>query len=1433
MLDAIIGWSIRRRWCVLLAGLGFALWGVYAVSQTPMDAVPDLSENQVLVQAAWPGHGPRDIDEHITSPLTAHLSGVSGVRVVRGSSDIDSSLVHVIFEDGVGFAAARDRVQEQLGAGSHLLPAGVTARLAPDAIPTGQIFWYTVEGRGFDLARLRALQEWVVAPQLRSVPGVAEIASVGGFLAEYQIDLDPERLRHLRVRLADVARVLEQIQAPVAGHVLHKSNAEYVTNIRSPLTDTAGLSDSEIVRHLESLVIPAEGERFVPMGDVARIHVGVQSRRGVLEKDGNEVAGGVAMLRHGHNPLIVTRALLDKLAQVQAGLPEGVRVIPCYDRTPLIEGAVRTVTGTLMEAVVTSCLCVLVVLLHARASLVIAVSIPLAALGSFIVIWCLRVTGAADVQTNIMSLAGIAISIGVLVDSSIVIVENVMHRLHQEFGDRPVTGDVRELVRQACSAVGRPIFFSILIMLVSFLPVFALSGMDGKMFQPLALTKTFALLAVAGMSVTLIPALCTFLIRGRLRPESHSWLVRSVGAVYRPVLEAVLLNPVPLIWLLAVTFILGTAPLGLPGIFLGVLALAMIVVGMLIQRTGARIVSLCSLVIVALTAQQVMTPLGTEVRMPLNEGMVMDMPITIPRASVTQSGDDVRARDMQLCRFPEVHMVIGKAGRIESAFDPAPLDMIETMVEFRPRAWWPRRHLRPADARWHTARVLDEMRTARLLGTSPDTTDSAVRDEALMLATQRCDAVLREFVHQRHQDFLRSHGRTLAHQACRLLLDRLEQVGTFKAPLAPVDRQTIAESLPPETAQQLAMSPTGLELQLLWRQVLRQVQERGLVRSEESPPLDQATTLQWLARHLLTLHQTRWKSQVSMVDHELLQRVPEVFTRVVAEELARKLPVTDPALRDVLSQIEASRRPRPLGTGALITVVADAASVGADPGGIRHAATEIAAPVLIGGQIPATHHAGRRGPLPWIDPHEVWDPLRAKLVAGLAGRMILIPCDPNELGTFGGELDLALQMPGWTNVWTKPIQNRVDMLATGVNTEIGVRVLGADLDAVVQASEDIARVLRTVPGAADVVADPIRGKGYLDVRLDLERAGRSGVTIPELRQAVGLALGGLRAGTIQVGREPRPLRLRFSREWTDNEDVLADLPLPVGPATSPGQPPLRLGDVATIGITEGPATIKREQGWLRNYVRLNVRDRDVLEFLSAARGAVSDRVRLPPGVFIEWTGQFEHTVATLNTLTWIMPLVVGLILLILYATYGEWTDAWMMLVAVPGALAGGVLFQWFFGYRFSIPVAIGYIACFGMATSTGIIMLVYLREAVARAGGVARLTPETLRQAVMDGAVHRLRPKLLTEGTTILGLAPMLWASGVGSEVIRPMAAPVLGGILLADEVVDLLLPVLFYWSRLRRLPAPSGDGAGCSLEPAKHAIQAPVESIPSPLNPE
>ncbi|MBI5757485.1 MAG: efflux RND transporter permease subunit, partial [Planctomycetales bacterium] len=991
--------------------------------------------------------------------------------------------------------------------------------------------------------------------------------------------------------------------------------------------------------------------------------------------------------------------------------------------------------------------CVMLILLHLRTSFVIAITLPLAALMSFVIMWTLRRLGVADIQTNIMSLAGIAISIGVLVDSSIVIAENVLHRLREEFGDRLVTGDIRAIVLSACQTVGRPIFFSVLIMLVSFLPVFALGGIDGRMFRPLAFTKSFALVSVSLLAVTLVPALCTIFIRGRVRSEMESWVVRSVHDVYRPVLEYLIDRPGPLVWVIAVTFVLGVVPLGRRDVLLSVLACGIIATGSgVFFRGGHRAASedgrirsagtkkdsrplflapalaVTSLVLIALVAEATMTPLQTENRLPLDEGIVMDMPITVPRISATQAGDDLKARNMVLCRFPEVRMVVGKAGRAETPFDPAPLDMIETMVDFRPAEFWPKRKLARAAATRYARLAFAALRDSGLieLPAEPAAT-SELFDDSLVAALTRFDAVSREYAYHRNRECETTASRDL-------------------------------------TGDSVTQSAKQIE------------------------------------RHQLK----HWRDHVRQLNSELLDRTPRTFSQLVVEEVLKRATITDPKVIEIQQQIAAARTPLAPGGGEE-----------AEVSGERSPTLPTSSPVTPNRvSKPDEHHGpASYAPLPIIDPHPVLDKLIASLTGQLAKSVVLFSCDREELAGFGGELDQALQMPGWTNVWTKPIQNRVDMLATGVNTAIGVRVLGSELDDVVRVSEEIATVLREIPGAADVIADPIRGKGYLEIHPNRAHAERLGVSLADLHDLIEIALGGRIVTTTIEGRQRHSDRVRYPRDAVDDVEAIRKLVVkgsPHAPRADVGTrsvpTTLTLGDVADVRLVEGPATIKSENGLLRNYVRLNVRGRGEIEFVDAARRIVAEQVRLPAGVVVEWTGQFEHTQQTARTLAWVMPVMFVLILWLLYVTYHDAVDACLMLVAVPGALAGGVLFQWLFGYRFSVAVGVGYIACFGMAVATGMIMLVYLREAVERAGGEARLTVDLLRQAVIAGAVQRLRPKLLTEGTTILGLAPMLWATGVGTEVIRPMAAPVLGGILIADEVIDLLLPVLFFWVRRWRI---------------------------------
>ncbi len=1383
MIDRVITFSVRRRWVVVAAAVVLAVWGAYSAARTPVDAIPDLSENQVVVFTEWPGHGPAEIEDQISYPLALELKGLDGVRVVRSSSDVGFSTVSVVFEDRVGWDAGRRQVGDALARSAARWPAGATPRLAPDAAATGQIFWYTVEGKGYDPGRLRAVQDWFVRPQLAAVPGVAEVASVGGLQLEYQVELDPHRLRARGVSAGQVVEAVRRANAAVGGDVVVKGSAEYVARAAGWLGARPGRPDAppdpqRVVRDLEDVTVAAADGTPVPLADLGTVALGSAPRRGILEKDGSEATGGVVLLRHGENPLEVTRALRAKVRGLRPGLPPGVRIVVAYDRTPLIEGTVGTVTGTLLEAILTATVCIVVVLRHLRTAFVVALTLPLAVLFSFGVIDLLRRTGVVAVETNLMSLAGLTISIGVLVDSSIVTAENVVHRLKTRYGEQPVRGDTRDDVIAACREVGRPIVFSVLVVLVSFLPVFALGGLEGKMFHPLAYTKSFALVGVGLLSLTLVPALCSFFVKGRLRSEEQVGIVRGLVRVYRPVLAYLIDRPAGIVAFVGLTFVLGAAPFGAPGLMPVVVAVAVAGSVWAASRTRTKFAVAGGLVVVGLAAGQWVTPLPREFLTPLDEGTAMDMPITVPRMSAAQAGDDLRARDMILCRFPEVEMVVGKAGRAETASDPAPLDMIETMIGFRPREFWPRRCLRPADAERHAADVLDALIAAGLVRDPGDRRDPAAA--AAMAAVPLFDAQIREAAYQRNKEFERDLGLRLARFAGEELVARLGRDGALAAGTAAGGLVALTDSVLPAHAAHLGMEPTPEAVAALVDDVLRKLTDLGAVAPRAAPdrrpaewlgrllPLGDSTLAGQVFAAVKARHREQWQAHATRLNAELLDRAAGLYTRLALEALLGACEITDPRVAAAVRQWHQVRSAVPAAGG---------------------------------------HHHGSA--LPFLDPVPGLDAVQAEQTRRLARRLLLWPRGRVELAGSGGEMDRALQVPGWTNVWTMPIQNRVDMLSTGVNTTVGVRVLGRRAEDVVRASEEIAALLKTIPGAADVIADPVRGKGTLEVVPDRAKAARLGVEPGAVTDLVEIALGGRVATTTVEGRERYPVRVRFARAYREDEESVRSLPVPV--RTRAGAAHVPLAAVADVRVAEGPASIKGENGLARNYVRLNVRGRDATEFVAAARQAVAAGVRLPDGVHVEWTGQFEHEAHARRTLVVAVPVVVGLIFLILWWTYRDAADAALLLVAVPGALAGGVIFQWLFGYPLSVAAWVGFIACFGMATSTGVVMLLYLRLAVENAGGLGVLTPETLREVVLNGAAHRLRPKLLTEATTLLGLAPILLATGTGSEVLRPMVLPVFGGLLIADEVIDLFLPVLFYRVRLRRLRAarprsPVGD---------------------------
>lgn len=1315
MIERLIEYCCRNRFLVIAIFVGVAAGGVYVLIHTPVDAIPDLSENQVIVFTDWMGRSPKEIEDQITYPLSVNLQGLAGVKAVRSSSEFNFSMINIIFDDSVEFYFARTRVLERLALASTFLPQGVVPYLAPDATALGQVFWYTVEGENTDTGTLRALQDWYVRYQLNSVPGVAQVASVGGFPKEYQIDVTPERLRAYSVTLGQIFDAVARSNSSVGGKVVQKGNAEYL------IRGVGWIRTIEDIRR--TVVVEREG---IPIcvGDVATVQIGPEFRRSILEKDGREVTGGVVMMRYGENPLEITRRVKEKIRELQKGLPPGVRIVPFYDRTRLIESAIHTVTRVLEHEVLIAAIAILMILTHVRSVFVIVLTLPLSILIAFVL---MRWFG---ISSNIMSLSGIAISIGILVDQAIVMLENATHHLTVRFGHERITGDTTEIVVGAVRQVGRPIFFSVVIMIISFLPVFALTGQEGKLFRPLAFTKTFALIGTALISVTLVPALIPLLIRGRLSGEEDNWIIRSFIEMYRPVLSFLLKRPKTVIWLFVILLGLGVY--------------------------FAR-------------------HLGREFMPPLDEGSILDMPITAPRASVTEVADDLKVRDALLRSFPEVEMVVGKGGRADTPTDPSPLDMVETVVTLRPREHWLKRKMDFRDAVAETARIASRLELEGVLGPFPSEGDRrAFASLVASSALDRFDKQMREDIIRRQMAFEEQLAEGSARFVAEQVLRQVSAHQGWSRSMSAAERGRFLDRLAAEHSRCFRRQALLLDVEATAKAALDALEADQRIRSDLADPFAPAPSR--LDSILQPIRESVGlkRSDFFLQTADALERFRSERTRAWVKETNQA--IFAPAML-VFEQ-------------ALLKEIQSNA---------------------------AMHGRWQSSAAERFDLSGKWPQTRAR---ELGARTFLWPKTKADLVR---EMDTHVRQVGWANIWTQPIINRVDMLATGVRTQIGVKVYGKDLDQIQKVSNQVADVLRGVPGAVDVVADQSVGKGYIEIEIDRERAARYGVSVGDIQDVIEVALGGKLITTTVEGRERFPVRLRYARDYRVDEESIkrilvagggtgraaASAGAMGGAAMTMSGPPLStnaavpfvyLADVATVRVVEGPVMIKSENGELRSYVQLNVRDRDIMGFVDEARRTVDAKVSLPPGVHLEWAGQFEHQVRARNTLRIVFPAVLILIFLILYVTYHDFAHAVLMMLAVPGALAGGVLFQTLFGYNFSVAVWVGYIACFGMATETGIIMLVYLRAAIEERGGLEKIASlEALEQAVLVGAVHRLRPKLLTEGTAIVGLAPMLWASGTGAEVIAPMAAPVLGGLLVADEVIDIFLPVLFYQVEARR----------------------------------
>lgn len=1533
MIEKIIEASIRNRFIVMFLAAALTVCGIYATLNTPVDAVPDLSENQVIVFTDWMGRSPKEIEDQITYPLSRKLQGLAGIKAVRSSSEFNFSMITIIFEDKVNFYFARQRVTEKLTQ-TNYLPAGVVPYLAPDTTALGQIFFYTVEASSsnpLDPAKLWALNKFQVVPVLNSAAGVADVATLGGMPVEYQIDVRPESLRAYNITLGELYTAVSKSNLAVGGGVVQQNNAEYLVR---------GVGWIRDKKDIENAVIKEVSGTPVYVKNVAVVQMGTQFRRGVYEKNGNEAVGGIVMMRHGENPLAVTQRIKEKIQELQPALPEGVRIIPAYDRTQLITGAIHTLTEVMWHEMVIASIAILLILSHFRSVFVICVTLPLSVLFSFLLMWVLRRLGIIDIQANIMSLAGITISIGILVDQAIVMTENATHHLKEQFADKPVRGDTRELVIHACTQVGRPIFFSVMIMLISFIPVFMLTGREGKLFHPLAFTKSFALIGTAIISVTVVPALIPSFLRGRLKREEDNWIVRSFIYIYKPLLTWFLPRRNLVMWMFAALLILAAGMFPLQAIiglgasesawktaflivFFVVTSITIILTqGFLWQTLGT--VSLVALGLWAFHFQKI----GVSFMPALDEGTTLDMPTSVPRVSVTQAADDLKHRDGLLRGFPEVESVIGKAGRADTPTDPAPLDMFETIVNFRPKAHWPKRVLRFNDAVEQTRAAMSVLEDNGYVERAKyeDDRDSVIND-ATQKALTRFDETMRELALQRYREFESELGPLMTRFVVKETIRRFANAGDLPT-VGPDKRLELinefSEELSPGFGHWLARHPAQEDIARLTQQIAKELarlklfpswfewtessfkaaQEDGIPSTviaqlnklrDKKYPTENEFRDAWRAvlkdkdiddyqEKLLKHARARLEpgdalsvkegrtAQAWSLTTEFLGASPKTFSgEVLQSTQRRRLKLWGDFVHKVNWELF-DRGIEAFSWYALQEACKSARDSRLIAGAAKGEITERFIVASVREQLGKSRDNEALGP---------FLSLRPALEQPFKDRVFFWPRQGGPKGDLvDDEMTRVIQVPGWGNIFTQPIINRIEMLSTGVRTDIGIKVFGPDQIVIEKVCKEIEAVVKPIRGARDVLAAPIMGKGYLEIAIDREKAARYGISVDDIQNEIEVALGGRIITYTVEKRERYPVRIRYARNNREDEESVrrllvspgsmatpAAMVLPGASAmsgeTSPITPtpggerphqavpehgskgkksPIPLSALATIRIVEGPSMIKSENGQLLNYVTLMVRGRDMVGFVEEAKRVVAQKVRLPEGIHIEWSGEFEHQVRAAQTLRFVFPAVIVLIFVILYLTYKDLADATLMMLAVPEALAGGAFFMYVFpkiinGWStapmdFSVAVWVGFIACFGMATETGIIMLVYLRDAIDKRGGLENIKSlEELREAVIEGAAHRMRPKLLTEGVAIVAIFPMVFASGVGGEILAPMALPVLGGLLISDEVVDIFLPVRFYWIRRARWLKLQDKNARRRAK-SNESHEAQPRQLPVPVNP-
>ncbi|TLZ05230.1 MAG: efflux RND transporter permease subunit [Gammaproteobacteria bacterium] len=1043
MIARLIRACIANRFLVLLGVAMIGAWGLWATLSAPLDALPDLSDVQVIIRTTYPGQAPQIVENQVTYPLATTMLSVPGAKTVRGYSMFGDSFVYILFEDGTDLYWARSRVLEYLNQVQSRLPKEARTALGPDATGVGWIYEYALIDRShrLDVSQLRALQDWFLKYELKSVPNVAEVASLGGMVRQYQVVLDPQRLRAFNIPHGKVISAIQNANQETGGSVLELAEAEYMVRA------SGYLSSLEDFRSIPLATTDAGVP--VRLGDVAHVQVGPEMRRGITDLNGEgEVAGGVIIMRSGKNALETINAVKAKLAQLQASLPSGVEVIPTYDRSGLIKRAVENLTRKLIEEFLIVALVCTAFLFHLRSALVAIVSLPLGVLAAFIVMHY------QGVNANIMSLGGIAIAIGAMVDAAVVMIENAHKHLevwHETHAGRVLAGPEQwQVIADAAVQVGPALFTSLLIITFSFVPVFTLQAQEGRLFSPLAFTKTYSMAAAAGLAITLIPVLMGYLIRGRIPREHSNPINRGLIRLYQPLLRRLLAHPKTLL--------------------------------------------LAALLIVLATAYPV-THIGGEFMPPLDEGDLLYMPSALPGISAGKVTQLLQQTDRLIKTVPEVASVFGKVGRAETATDPAPLEMFETTIQFRPRGQW-------------------------RAGMTPD-----------------------------------------------------------------------------------------------------------------------------------------------------------------------------------------------------------------------------------------------------------------KLVQ---------------------ELDRVVQVPGLTNIWVPPIRNRIDMLATGIKSPVGVKIAGTDLQVIDHLARQVESAVRPVPGVTSAFAERLTGGRYVDLDIDRERASRYGLNISDVQSIVSAAIGGDDIGETVEGLQRFPINVRYPREVRDSLQGLRDLPV----LTERGAQ-IRLGDVANIRIADGPSMLKSENARLSGWVYVDVRGRALSTAVRDMQQAVARQVTLPAGYSVSWSGQFEYLERATERLKIVVPATLAIIFVLLYLTFRRTSDAALIMAMLPCALVGGFWLMFLLGYNMSIASAVGFIALGGVAAEIGVVMLVYLNQGLAARAAAGRLNGERdLVEAIIEGAALRVRPIAMTVAVIIAGLLPIMWGSGTGSEVMRRIAAPMVGGMITAPLISMFVVPAAYRLIRAKHLRA-------------------------------